>query len=466
MLKEKRDLLGQKKEARQAIYDKCVAEKRSRTAEETTQWKTLGDEIKALEEEIRFLEDGERESRQNANIPVQGVHSGVAGNTHSSDGEQRDLAQFSLGRVIRAKMDGERIEGIDAEVLQEGKAEATRRGITTQGNVVIPYEKFAINKEGRDIVKAALERRDMSATGQTTTAGDQGGQTITTTIASLYLALFNQLVLRSMGATFMPNLKGNLAIPRVVKGTSPTWKSENAQADEISPTIASSQLSPQRLPAVIEVSNQLMMQSDENISQVVSNYLVDEISSIFEAASINGAGHGSNMPLGILNTSGIGAVYAGGAAASGTNANGAALVWADVVNLFTKLSVGNANFGTMGYLLNPVTVGFLQQTLVAGNTAAQFILKEGAQTLNAFKVGITNNVPSNLSKGSSTGILSSVIFGNYRDLWIGTWGGLDLLVNPYSKDDQGLTRINAALYADSAVVRPESFAAIKDAKLS
>ena len=81
--------------------------------------------------------------------------------------------------------------------------------------------------------------------------------------------------------------------------------------------------------------------------------------------------------------------------------------------------------------------------------------------LNGFSVGYSNHVPSNLTKGSGTD-LSALIFGNFNDLVIGQWGGMDILVNPFTKGKEGITELIATMYTDVAVLRPQSFAAILD----
>lgn len=457
--KELKDELVVKRNRIAELNDKAKTENRDLTEAEGTEVDGLFTDIEALDVQVRRAEKLEQEAlRRSAQNPA----TGVAGNVHTSDKEQRDLSKFSLGKLINQRMNGVTVDGIEAEVIKEGMNEASQRGVTPKSNIVLPYELFAVNKEGRDLVRERVEyrreHRDMTATGGT--GGDQGGATITTSIGRLYEALFARIVLQVMGATFMPNLIGNVDLPRVVKGSAPTFKAENAAADEVSPTIAKSSLTPHRLPAFIEVSNQLLRQSEANISQVVQKYLVNELSSLFDKMGIQGSGS-SNQPTGILNTSGIGAAFAGGAAASGTNANGAAPVWADFPNLYKEIAVDNADFGSLGYLVNPQLVAKLQTTAKASNTAV-FIMPEGAQTINGFRAGVTNNVPSNLSKGTADSTLSAAIFGNFQDLWMGTWGGIELSINPYSKDTEGLTRINATMYGDVAVARPESFAAIKD----
>ena len=45
---------------------------------------------------------------------------------------------------------------------------------------------------------------------------------------------------------------------------------------------------------------------------------------------------------------------------------------------------------------------------------------------------VSNNVPSNLTKGSSSGVCSALIYGNFSDLLIGLFGDSEILVDPYS----------------------------------
>ncbi len=462
-IKEIRDLIGSLKQKRDAIRTAAKSEQRELTEDQRQEIVKLNQQIEDARDEEREIVDDEIEERGNSRSTTI-VNNGEGGNRHISERDQRDLNQFSLGRVLRTKLNGEAVSGIDAEIIQEGFAEGRSNGVSPKGNIVLPYNLFARNKEGLDLVAASLEARregrDMTATGTTTVAGDQGGQLIMTTIGRFYEALYNRIILRSLGATFMPGLTGNLALPRFVDNGDPSWKSENAAADELNPTITTTTLSPKRLPTFIEISNQLLAQSDINIDATVKSYLINKLSSLFDKMGIQGSGTG-NQPRGILNTTGIGAVYAGGAPASNTNADGAAPVWADIVNLFKETAIDNADFGRLAYLTNPIVTAKLQTTEKASNTAV-FVMPEGAKTLNGYACGVTNNVPANLTKGASNGKLSSLIFGNFQDLWMGTWGGIDLLVNPYSKDTEGETRINAALYGDCAVARPESFAAIKD----
>jgi hypothetical protein len=84
-----------------------------------------------------------------------------------------------------------------------------------------------------------------------------------------------------------------------------------------------------------------------------------------------------------------------------------------------------------------------------------------------YHAACTTQVPNTLTKsGASVSNLSAIIYGNWEDALIGQWGGMDMLINPFSKDSQGIIRINAWSFFDFNVRRPQSFAFIADAVAS
>ena len=75
---------------------------------------------------------------------------------------------------------------------------------------------------------------------------------------------------------------------------------------------------------------------------------------------------------------------------------------------------------------------------------------------------VSNNVPSNLSKGTGSN-LSAVIYGNFNDLLIGLYGTTEILVDPYTDFAKGTTGVRVLQSIDIAVRHAESFAAMQDA---
>jgi len=167
-------------------------------------------------------------------------------------------------------------------------------------------------------------------------------------------------------------------------------------------------------------------------------------------AALHGSGT-SNQPTGVANTSGIGSVAGG--------ANGAAPTWEHIVQLETEVAVDNADIGALAYMTNSRVAGKLKVTpKISGHPT---YLLEGDR-LNGRPLYVTNQVRSDLTKGTGTN-LSAIFYGNWSDLLIGTWGALDILVDPYSNSTSGAIRVVVFQDVDIAVRHPESFAVMLDA---
>jgi HK97 family phage major capsid protein len=174
-----------------------------------------------------------------------------------------------------------------------------------------------------------------------------------------------------------------------------------------------------------------------------------------DLAALHGTGS-SNQPTGIINVSGIGLVSGG--------TNGLAPTWANMVALETEVAQDNADIGSVGYLTNAKVRGKMKTVEKASGTA-QFLWNDGADgfgMVNGYRAGVSNQVASNLTKGTASSICSAAFFGNWADLLIGEWGAIEIIQDPYSKKKQGLVEVTSFVMADIAVRHAQSFAVNKD----
>jgi len=357
--------------------------------------------------------------------------------------ETRTVERFNLGRVVNHLHASARggvitaLDGVEAELLQEGQREAHAAGIESSG-VMLP----------RALVRRGVESRDMTAG----TAGE-GGNTITTTKAGLLDDFFAASVLRAAGATVLENLVGNLDIPRLAAGTAPAGKAENANADEVSPTTAMLSMTPKRLPAYIDISERLLRQNPGVLEAVIRRHLSAQMASVQEAAFFHGAG--SVNAAGIAGTVGIGSV------AGGTD--GLAPTQAHIIGLETAVDTANALLGNLRYISNGQIRGKLKQTLRnSSGTDASYILTD-AGMINGYSPLFTNAVSRTLTKGNQS-LSSAIFFGNFADYYIGYWGGVSLeMIRDKPNAIAGLYTLVASAYYDGGVVRPKSFSAMLDA---
>jgi hypothetical protein len=133
--------------------------------------------------------------------------------------------------------------------------------------------------------------------------------------------------------------------------------------------------------------------------------------------------------------------------------------------LETALAVDNADMGSLGYLTTPGVRGKLKGTETATGNGI-FVWNQGNE-LNGYKAVTSTQVPNDLTKGSSSGVCSAIIFANWADLMIGQWGsGFDLVVDPYTLAGSNTVRLILNGWFDINVRHPESFAAMKDALTS
>jgi HK97 family phage major capsid protein len=269
----------------------------------------------------------------------------------------------------------------------------------------------------------------------------------------------NAMIVVGLGATVMTGLQGDISIPKQSGGATAYWVAEAGAPTESQQTLAQVQLAPKTVGAYTDYSRKLLLQSSIDVEWFVRSDLAKVLGLAVDLAAINGSGS-SNQPLGVMQTSGIGAV------AGGTN--GATPDWDDIVALETAVATDNAAVGQLAYLTNSKVRGTLKTVEKASNTA-QFIFEtparaeEGFGFMNGYRCGISNQVPSDLTKGSSSGVCSAIIFGNWNDLLIGQWSSIDIIVDPYTYSTSGTVRIVAMQDVDVAVRHAESFSAMKDA---
>ena len=156
-------------------------------------------------------------------------------------------------------------------------------------------------------------------------------------------------------------------------------------------------------------------------------------------------------------TTGVGAT-----ASTTAGTNGAAVSWADFVNLESACANSNAEPDRLaGYLTNTKVRGKAKQ--VQKGTNLPFIWDAGAQPLNGYRVAVSNNVPSNLTKGTSTTVCSATIFSSDWSMGVlGLFGAPDITVDPYTKADTGQVKITLNQFMDFGVRQPAAFAKIED----
>jgi HK97 family phage major capsid protein len=262
-------------------------------------------------------------------------------------------------------------------------------------------------------------------------------------------ALRKKLVLTSAGANYMGALTGNIDM---VDGMAikARWGAENGEIESTKKSFSTRSISPLRLGINVPVSKQLILQASKDVEQIIMADMIAAHAEALETAALNGTGTGYE-PKGLLNTDGIGSVSIG--------TNGGIPTFENIVALETAVANANADLGSLAYVTNTKVRGAMKTVLKSAGVGG-YIWENNE--MNGYKAFASNCVPDDISKGTSSNC-SAIIFGNWNDLWICQWGGLDVVVDPYTLKTKGAIDIMLNAYHNIFVKRGESFAAIKDA---
>ena len=382
----------------------------------------LNSQIEKLTSEIEVLE----RSFKNSQFKPVAKNDGMTA-------EQREIAKsFSFQKVMSAIESRTSLSGFEAEMHDEAKAEARSFGGVVKG-IGVPMKAL----------DAMIQKRSMTAG-----TNNAGGYGVQTNVNSYISYLWNKTFMSQLGIVPMTGLTGNYSAPKEGAVTG-AWLTETGAASDETPTLDQLLLTPKRLAVFIKVSKSLAIQSPDVADAMVMDMLMNAQATLLEKAVAKGGG--TNEPTGIISTTGIGNV------AMGTN--GGAPTYAKIVDLIKTVSAANAA-GT-GFLTTPTIASKLLVTEQFTGTNGQPVNQNN--TIAGYKLVASNNSPSGLTKGSSSDC-HAIIFGDFSKVKVAQWGGLDLVIDPFSLAESNLNKVIVNAYYDIGLEQAGAFAAIKDAR--
>ena len=330
--------------------------------------------------------------------------------------EKTEKRKFSILKFIN-EVATDSLSGLELDAAQEGAAEYDRLGFTRQGQVI---PSFLL----RDIL------------GQSVT---EDGNILGEVRPTVFMPqLNNKLTVQNLGATVLTGLVGKVPVASSAAVVA-QWAAEGKDVEVRKINWAKNMLSPKRNVTRTAVTKDLLRQTSLDVESYLIRLMQNAHNELVEAGVIAGAVDG---PTGILKTTGVKVIEAGGA-----------ITWEDIVALETAVNENNAGKGKLGYLTNAKVWGAMKTTpKVAGGE--RFIMEEAAgNRVNGYPADWTNIVPS--ADGSV------MIFGNWEDLFVGEWGGFDIVIDPYTQAGSAQIIITINAWNDAIVAEPKSFAVLK-----
>ena len=331
---------------------------------------------------------------------------------------RKEKRNFSIVRAIAslAAPGDRRLREAAAFEFEASEAAAQRYGRSAQG-IMLPTDVLGVWK------------RDLNTS-------DDNEIVATNLLAGEFIdVLRNSASVMQAGARMLPGLVGNVAIPKKTAASSGGWIStEGGASSESEPTFGTVSLTPKTVGAFTDMTRQLILQSTPAVEALVRDDLTQALALAIDKGALEGSGS-SGQPTGILNTSGVNKPSAFAAAVP---------TFAEMVALETAVAEDNALFGNLAYITDAATYGGLK-TKSKDSGSGMFVL-EGGQA-NGYNVIRTQQATA-----------GNVYFGNFADLLIGMWAGLDITVDPYTSSNTGTVRVVALQTVDVAVRNAVSFA--------
>jgi HK97 family phage major capsid protein len=303
------------------------------------------------------------------------------------------------------------------------------------------------------VLNVLAEKRTM-----VTTSATAGGNFVQTDKVGFFEALFNATVLRELGVQYMTGLSSNVDLRGFTASVAAGWASSEVGTQTPSdPTTAVRSLTPKLLYAASNVSKRLLMQTNPSIDTFLLRNMMMSLEQKLEQGVINGAG-GSTEPNGMLDL--ITQIVSMGT-------NGSAPSYAKILELIALVETSDGRNARRKFLINPKLKSKLKQTELDSGSGA-FVM--GYNGLFQSQMGVidgydtlsTANVPSDLDKGSTTGVCSAMVFGDFSQVVVGQFGVIDLVVDPYTSARTATINYTLNQYVDSTILQPNALGSILD----
>lgn len=380
-----------------------------------------------------------------------------------SDAEMRDFS-FSKLIVARSKsaLDADReaaameLEAVDAFSKQIKDAplgvyvppEVYGDVTTAQRAAAIARLKFLVSnpsERAREAGRAmmtmwGLEQRDLS-TDDFGSAGALVG--VDWRPQSMIELLRNAQCLPMLGATMLPGLTGDVAIPRQTGAGTVGWVAkENNDVGNTDQAVGQITMTPRTIGAYTDYTRQMRLQSSVAVENFVRMDLMKEVALAEDRAAFHGSGV-DGEPRGIKNVTGIGTVANSGADNNDEDDRGAQgdPGYPGVIELRKQVAIDNALMGNLGFAGDSGVVSNMMRRRIDPGSG----------------VFLTDKMPYPLAESNQI-LANHLFFGNFSDVIVGEWGMLDILVDPYSRSIAGAVRVIIFHSCDVVVRYPESFA--------
>lgn len=313
---------------------------------------------------------------------------------------------------------------------------AARTGNWNEAGVELEYIKAVQKKALETGYKAhdpSLLHKDLTAS-----TGAQGGFLLGVEIDQgiIPLAIDSRPALNEMGIRKLTNLGvGEYHIHKQSTRGTAYWIGELQKPTKSTQTFNRRTLRMKKIAAYCAASNDLMRQGRGSMDSFMKQDLADALGLGMEDALVQGSGS-DFQPKGIINYSGL-------TTTSAVGTNGGNLGIRKAAEMVLAIRKANMLKGSLGFLTSPEVIhnlkiqGFTSianQTSNTGPLNGRVPLSHAQlEELIGYPMKDSTRLPINLTKGTSSDC-TYVIFGDWSQVVMGMWGGLEIKVSDQASD--------------------------------
>jgi HK97 family phage major capsid protein len=310
--------------------------------------------------------------------------------------EKEIVREFSFGKAVRAAFGG-KLDGVELEMAQEGQKEMTAIGRSANG-VVIP--SMILN---RAVV---------------TENGTSGIET-----QSFVDAVYANTILDDLGVTRVSSTTDQ-RIP-ILGAVTTQWEGETDAAADGGSAMSKKDLAPKRLASFVDFSKQAAMQHNESLESALRNSIAQAVGAKVEYALFTDDSANGSYD------------YLGNGKTPVTNANITNLMMA----LVEEVQSNNHNRGNLGFAIS-------NDLFSEVYTAAQ-VSGVNPLIINEMIMGVMAKFSNQIADITNP----AVYYGDFSKVQIAQFGGVEILVDPYTQAVSGTNRLILNSYWDAALVQ-------------
>lgn len=336
---------------------------------------------------------------------------------------QTQKRHYDIGAALTSCLTGK-----GAEFEREISADLYKRAGMSEGvnSIMVPFNG--------DAMRGIMSTRELNDT-----TGSGSGLVAQENLPNLFVDFVRSRI-GVKNATFLTGLTGApVTIPAQTSDTTVAWVSggttttdANAAVSETTPVIGDVTLTPHKLGGYTVVGKDMVLMGNPDATAIVMRSLLANVAHKLGTTMLKG--NASNPTItGVATATGV---------QTQVIPTMSSATWANFTAMIGKIE-GLEWDGEQEFVMS-ASDNALLKSIAKGNYGSGFIVEDG------YLDGRRVHVDGSLSAGD-------IFLGDWSNVVVGQWGGIELMVDPYTLATAGSVRVIVSLVCDIGILRPNTF---------